>query len=424
MLHINSKYIHLNFECTKKLYQLNTLSKTYEDKSVVINILCPTDNKDTVLITAWAGKVGEKENLIFKQSVPYLKNQRYKISYTFSDNAKVVDFSNVSSQEVTLWESNNYKCIKHYSPKYAKKRYKYLRKNNLISKTFWDEYIDNYDILCEACHVGNSAYKSLSLPMDGRVKTLSEDNVKYHPQKFIMWYDNKPYLRIPEKLWWYPTFWNKEEFKEVATRYEPKGEYKKWEKLSEYESKLDRYNRKNFPDFEKAWEMCGRYWVDCDGNYKNFNGHTPTIGLWERVVSPNYIEWLYDYDFKRLWDIEISQEDIDEHKNIYGGAYRSIMKKDDYVIFSKENYKKSNKKPDLEKVVTKGWHTTPYPHSINCPVCEEMHEIVASSTCWLPPWYKVGYWQSRMKVKIENMKYHIQKVNITRKKVNIKTEDK
>jgi hypothetical protein len=44
-----------------------------------------------------------------------------------------------------------------------------LGKNNLISKTFWDGYRENYDILCEACHVEKSAYKSLSLPMDGRV---------------------------------------------------------------------------------------------------------------------------------------------------------------------------------------------------------------------------------------------------------------
>jgi hypothetical protein len=65
------------------------------------------------------------------------------------------------------------------------------------------------------------------------------------------------------------------------------------------------------------------------------------------------------------------------------------------------------------------WHFSCHFY-INCPVCEEMHEIVASSTCWMPPWYKVrvniGYWQSRMKLKIENMKYRIQKANITRKK--------
>lgn len=427
MLYIDSRYIHLSFECTKKLYKLNTLNRTYKDKSVVVNILCPADNRDTVLVTAWAGNVGDKETLIFKQTVPYLKNQRYDISYTFSDNAEVVDFSNVVLK-TTIWETDNYKCVKHYSPKYAKERYKYLRKNKLISKTFWDGYIDYYDILCEACHVDKSAYKALSTPMDGRVILLNENAVKYHPKKYVFTFQGKFYLKIPEKLWWYPTFWNKEEFKKVAASYEPKGEYKRWEKLSEYESKLGRYSRKDFPDFEKAWEMCGKYWVDCDGHYKNFNGHTPTIGLWERVVSPNYIEWLYDYDFKRLWDIEIPQEDIDEHKNIYGGAYRSIMRKDDYAIFSKENYKKSNNKSDLEKVVTKGWHNTPYPHSINCPVCEEMHEICASSTCWMPPWYKVrtkiGYWQSRMKLGIENMKYHIQKANIARKKVNIKMEEK
>jgi hypothetical protein len=122
MLYIDSEHVHLSFECTKKLYKLNTLNMTYKDKSVVVNILCPTDNRDTVLVTAWAGNVGEKETLIFKQAVPYLKNQRYEISYTFSDNAEVVDFSNVSFSEVTLWESNNYKCIKHYSPKYAKKK--------------------------------------------------------------------------------------------------------------------------------------------------------------------------------------------------------------------------------------------------------------------------------------------------------------
>ena len=75
--------------------------------------------------------------------------------------------------------------------------------------------------------------------------------------------------------------------------------------------------------------------------------------------------------------------------------------------------KNSNNKSDLEKVVTKGWHNTPYPHSINCPVCEEMHEICEASDCWLPPWYKIrviiGYWQSRAKVKFENLKYSIQK---------------
>ena len=135
MLYIDSKYVHLSFECTKKLYKLNTLNKTYKDKSVVVNILCPTDNRDTVLVTAWAGNVGDKETLIFKQVVPYLKNQRYDISYTFTENAEVVDFSNVVLK-TTIWETDNYKCVKHYSPKYAKAKYKYLRKNNLISKTF------------------------------------------------------------------------------------------------------------------------------------------------------------------------------------------------------------------------------------------------------------------------------------------------
>lgn len=418
MLYIDSKHVHLSFECTKKLYKLNTLNRTYKDKSVVVNILCPTDNRDTVLVTAWAGNVGDKETLIFKQIVPYLKNQRYDIYYTFSDNAEVVDFSNVVLK-TTIWDTDNYKCVKHYSPKYAKEKYKYLRKNKLISKTFWSGYDDYYDILCEGCHVDKSSYKALSTPMDGRVIPLSEDNVKYHPQKFIMWYGGKPYLKIPSKLWSLPTFWNKQELKELAAEYEPKGEYKTWEKLSEYESKSSRSNRKDFPDFETAWEKCGKYWTDGKGNYKNFKGHSPTIGLWERVVSPNYLEWLDEFDFKRLWEIELTQEEIDGHGNIVGGAYRSISRKDDYIIYSKENYKTCNKS-DMEKVVTRGWHSTPYPHSIACPVCEEMHKICEASNCWLPPWYKIrvriGYWQSRAKLKFENLKYSIQKRKVQKKK--------
>lgn len=417
--YLDKSRLHLTIECSDKFFKLVTRNKVYEDRSVIVNVIRPKDNRMVMTVTAWAGKVGDKETLIFRQTVPYCDKQRFDINYRFTDSDEVIDFSVLEDENRVEWSTDNYKCVRHYNPLYAKKRYKYLRKNKLISKTFWSKYDYDYDILCEGCHVDKSSYKALSTPMDGRVIPLSEDRVKYHPQKFIMWYDNKPYLKIPSNLWSLPTFWNKQELKELAVEYEPKGEYKTWEKLSEYESKSSCSSRKDFPDFETAWEKCGKYWTDGKGNYKNFKGHSPTIGLWERVVSPNYLEWLDEYDFKRLWEIELTQEEIDGHGNIVGGAYRSISRKDEYIIYSKENYKTCNKS-DMEKVVTMGWHSTSYPHSIACPVCKEIHKICKASDCWLPPWYKIrvriGYWQSGAKLKSENLKYSIQKRIVQKKK--------
>ena len=424
-MYLSGGYLNIDITCNRELDHLIQKHETLDDISVVVNILRPKDKEDMVSVIAWAGKVGDKETLIFKQDLPFEKNQNYNISYNFNmatklnwdkviDNTRVNDVFRILN--VPLSKDNQgfvYSCTQFLSPQTAKRRYKYLRKKNLISKTFWDKYINFYDILCEACHVEGSAYTALSVPSYGRVKLLDEKCIDLHPKKYIFNYDGQWYGKIPEKLWYLPSFYNKKEFKELSKKYEPHGEFLKWENFETYESLLGNKSRreKNYPDFDIMWEKCGRYWTDRKGHYENFGGHLPPLGTWERVVSPNYYDWLQEYDFDKMWNISLTEEKIESHGNIYGGAYRVKDRIEDNVIVSKDN--KIFKKSQLEKVVTKGWHSTPYPHSIECPVCKEMWEITRASRCWLPPFWNVrntiSYYVSKIKLRLSNLKYRLQK---------------
>ena len=422
MLNFDGKYISFYFTCSRKFNKLNTYTVEKEGKSVIINVLRPSDNPSIVMVTAWAGKSKEKETLIFVQYVPYLKGQHYHITYNFDKCKEVVENISIHyDYEIVndkfTWETEGYICKKFYPPKVAKNIINSLRKRHLISKTYWDRYMRQYDINCEACHLEGSSYNALSVPMYGKVLD-AEDTLRFDARN-LFYYKGKHYAKIPSKSWSYPTFWNKKELAEVAKTYEPKGEFLKWEDASTYEDFKGKFEcRKDLPDFEVAWEKCGKYWTDNNGNYENFGGHSPIIGAWKKVASIKYLEWLDEFKFDKIWKENLTQEEIDSHGNIYGGAYRDKDRIDDWIIIAKDTETDIPKKR-LEKVVTRGWHNTPYPHSIDCPVCRDMYVVCMSTDSWMPFWRNIRFGIDTIQFKVglffDNLKYDIRKKRRLRK---------
>lgn len=94
-------------------------------------------------------------------------------------------------------------------------RYKYLIKNNLISKPIWDDFLKIYDWKCLACN-----YSWASNPDIGYVREVeSGEDFQFKNKKYkrcnkneynqLSWYNEEEYLKLKA------TFLFKEDFEEI-----------------------------------------------------------------------------------------------------------------------------------------------------------------------------------------------------------------
>ena len=86
--------------------------------------------------------------------------------------------------------------------------------------------------------------------------------------------------------------------------------------------------------------------------------------------------WTDMKPFDKLWDIELTQEEIDSNGNVVGGGWRNLETKE---VIDKETDRLLDTSK-YEKVVTLGWHRTNPSNAIHCPVCEDLYNIICQSS--------------------------------------------
>ena len=95
--HLDDKLITFSFICTKELKTLKLYESHYKidigTARATLAIVRNADNLNEVCIDCWnADFEGQAETLIFSQTVPYIKNQRYEITCHYKDLTKPVVF--------------------------------------------------------------------------------------------------------------------------------------------------------------------------------------------------------------------------------------------------------------------------------------------------------------------------------------------
>lgn len=399
LFHVDKNGFTLWFKCDRKLNKLQTFTEKSWDDSVEITVqlLRYKNDKSTVSVCAWKKDLTKSESngvtsvyanapvLILDQKIPYVKNNRYHIDFTFDKikepirhvwkgNYKILlkqKEMNVYIQFTSEDENNKdviYRCEKMMHPKEAKKEFKILRKAGLVGKPHWDSWFENGDICCHACNPPmERIYEALSNPSYGRVYRLRDKG--YMPifgnkangnSNFYFRYKGNIYQKLKNQD--LLTFFTKDEY--------------------------DAYIRK------LGYE----------------EGHFRTFG--------------------DLFNVELTQEEINSNGNVIGGAYRlekTYLKETGDLLWNecikaknfgtKEDWEELEAKGIAKKVVTDGTHSSCPTGSEFCPVCKMMHKIAHSGYNWEGPILTIReffYWKfiyhvkdffKVMKVKIADAKY-------------------
>lgn len=343
-LYVDKDYLDFEFECNKSLNKLQTFTEKRNGVEATLNIVRLSNDKKSVMINAWSNKNSSGlSNLIFTQKVPYIKNQRYEIKYYFEKTSRVLrcdlmgdgdNFVESESGGFAHPRPEIYECKMFMNPKLAKKEYRYLHKHKLIGNNHWDNFDNWWNIVCNACHIKGELYQNLSCPSVGyvfkNINSIKSEKTSFVSDSFFV-YKGITYIKIPDKECHKLTFWTKEDFEKLKPLYKP--------------------TEKTFTDPETL-----------DKALKN----------WEK-----------DWDFDLLWERDLTQKDIDDNGNVYGGAWKTCN--------GEIHPKDWGKHLDLdEKVVTKGWHTTIPEGSIPCPVCTMLYDISrANPKCYLPMFHSL-----------------------------------
>lgn len=358
-----------------------------------------------------------KMNCKLVHEVPYLKNQIYHLDYKVSKDNPLTTFtlskeylsSYKTSPDKSFEKKSSYFTItKMMSPKIAKEEYKLLKRGNMIGKVHWDSY-DYFDICCHSCHHPNSPiYECLSSPSYGRVLILRDDDLydedmpKYYNGEKLFYIKNKVYKKLEQEYWDILTWYNKKEYETFIETYKPtKITYFTEKDFNDLLKGLleEKINTLLFRKFEDFWKyMCSDNRVDYLYYDNKFNRYCSIIDEsrsendYDKVITLDWINFDRRYpQFETLWNIECTQDEIDNNGNIMGGGWRNLETKE--IIGRKIDDILDTSK--YEQVVTLGMHNSYYPKSIDCPICKRMHEISQSGYNWmgykkyLRPFYKI-----------------------------------
>lgn len=354
------------FTCNRSLNKLQTFTKKDQTDSVEITIqlLRYKDNKSMVSICAWKKDLtttktegvtttfASAPTLILSQKIPYVKNNNYHINLNFEKLKKPIEHAWTGSYKILLKqptmnvyikfatdeedENDNetiYTCEKMMHPKVAKKEFKTLRKAKLVGKPHWDSQSSTPDICCYSCNPPlEEIYEALSNPSYGRVYRLKD----------------KGYMSI---------FGNKANGNSnFYFRY----------KGNVYQ-KLKNQNLLTF------------YTKD------QYDTYTKKLG---------YEEGRFE-TFEKLFNINLTQEEINSNGNVIGGAYRiekTYLKETGKLLWNEcikakdfgteKDWKELEKLGIATKVVTNAVHSSYPTGSEFCPVCKMMHRIAHSGYHW------------------------------------------
>lgn len=299
-IYVDARYATFSFTCnkkeiccTKKVYKKDK----YSNNEFEVEVL-PADGNVYVV-----GLVNKK--IAFKQLVPYIKDQKYRITYRFDSDKQltfvdpklsltVEDEGIIAKHTITNEngvEENIYTCDKILHPKVAAKKWKYIKKNHLVSKFSWDDWINAYDCKCNACN-----YSWVSNPDTGYVRIYNEgDDISKADCKPFE-YNSKKYIGV-----------NFDEYNRIS-----------WLNKKQYDIISKNQNPERFPPFDELWEK-----------EPDLDDPTPQGGKHYRDLST-----------EEIIDIELD---------------------------------------NTEKVVTMGWHNAVPIKSIECPVCDDLYDIICQS---------------------------------------------
>lgn len=352
---VEKDYFSLWFTCNRKLNKLQTFTKKdwTDSVEITIQLLRCKDNKSTVSVCAWKKdlKATKAPTLILSQKIPYVKNNKYHIDLNFKKLKKPIEHTWTGNYKILLKQptmnvyikftadeesvNNNdiiYTCEKMMHPKVAKKEYKLLRKAKLVGKPHWNKFFNTPDICCYSCNPPTEkVYEALSNPSYGRV-------YKVHQQ-------------------------------------------------SNYDFFLKENGNSNF--FFK-------YKNNVYQKLKNQN----LLTFYTKEAYDAYIKDLGYEDgrfqtFQELFNINLTQEEINSNGNVVGGAYRlekTYLKEINDLLWNEcikakdfgteKDWKDLEKKGIAKKVVTNGNHLSYPTGSEFCPVCKMMHQIAHSGYHW------------------------------------------
>jgi len=246
MINFISNKLYISFKCHK--------NKNEKKENVKVCYL----KKDNLLLV----DVFKDNKFKLHINFPYIENNIFKIEYDF-EAIYSLDF-NYKGDDRKVEEYKGLRIIKEMNPDLAKKEFKLLKEKKLISNTYWDDFINYYDINCLACHHSTSStYECYSNPMLGRVREISRDirfkNIKAesfnHCEKDQFIYNGVLYGKIPSDDWYKFTFWNEEEYQEIKKVH-------------------------NIPDFNEVWIEFQTYRDNSGKITKKPNGEkVVTLGL-------------------------------------------------------------------------------------------------------------------------------------------------
>ncbi len=350
---------------------------------------------------------GVRLRTLWSWNVPYVCNgQRYEFYYDLKKGIQpilgiydydiAVETRKRNTTEISVAD-DHLRVMIQMSPKNAKYVYTDIKKHHYVSPMYWDSWIGWYDCKCKACE-GKEHQSWLSNPDIGYVRNPKTGNINF--RTFV--YRSSFYTPIEDKEYETLVFYNRDEYqRDVLDYYYPELEYCKWYSRKELTVKIK--NNPKWADmcvgtdtFDSLWNAQKMYrFVNGD----NLHGKVYKEGeiseedkklmtestMSEKVVTLAYKQFEKTYmPFDELWKSPISQEEIDENANAYGGAWRhksnkkTVWQKDDAIQFD-EN--------DFEKVVTLGYHKTQVDDAIECPVCRDLYDIMRSGY-EMVPWYK------------------------------------
>ena len=335
--YVDLDWVDINLKCCKKdLRYFKYLKKTDNFRNLITLTITAIpfkkNNKKWVSIKAL---ISDKyynvvDEPIFYICIPYLKNVNYSIKYKDIRNLQYItkDFSadnsyDISTKNKFTFKSDNLEITKWLDPNFAKKKFKYLQKNNLIGKIFWDKIDNEYDITCHTCkYPTDDCYMALSCPSIGFVE-LKKEHIAYNIENNLLkegfTYNKNLYKKTPSKEWTFLTYWNEKEYENIRHSY----------------ITLD----------ERAWVE--------DGKLDNIE--------YSKSVKSANAEWP---EFNSLW------QNTDQ-------LYRPIGSVSPKEIYNSNDIKRF-KNIKFEKVLTKGWHCTQNPNLVPCPVCEDLYDIARS----------------------------------------------
>lgn len=414
MFYLDSRYIDITFTCNRKLSKLSGFQEEkYDGNKAIVQVAVQCKKK--VHINCWLN-----DRLLFAQCVDYIPDQRYSITCKYQEMDKDNPIRKVAPTHDMEKDPRPYdivySCVKELHPKVAKKWYKELRKNNLVSKPYWDSYMSYYDHKCLCCE-----YSWVGNPDIGYVREVEYYNkihkpiAKYLKANGVKVYRNRYYHPCRKEEYDTLDFYNQKEWEEYRSKYAPTRKYTTYLNKLEYYTKIERFGLSNFEDlgfdistgrkatFEEFADKWGFDYRVCKegtdfeiGDILHECQSEEEEACTEKVVNFDWPRYKIRFpSFSELWAIDLTQEEIDKNGNSRGGAYRlfethlndTTYKLWDKGIFAKDQRVGEKDWDELirlgvaEKVVADMVHSTK-PKSddvVECPVCRDLNKILCHS---------------------------------------------